>query len=110
MPGYPVDGVIPAGGPDRRVSRVTLLANSAPWEFDQHGGVLEQGLLRTGLSSGFGDALTLVLKVNFVRTDVRLPRQGSRPCVQRDDDVGRVPGAFRGAKVHLRTSVDRNCV
>jgi len=44
---------------------VTLLANGAPLEFDQHCGVLEQGLLRIGLPSGLGDALSPVIKISF---------------------------------------------
>ena len=43
---------------------MALLANGAPLEFDQHGGVLEQGLLRIDLPGHFGDALTPVIKVS----------------------------------------------
>ena len=63
--GYPADGVIRVRGLERRANQVTLLANGAPLEFDQHGGVLEQGLLRIGLPGRSGDALTPVIKVSF---------------------------------------------
>lgn len=63
--GYPADGVIRVRGLERRATQVTLLANGAPLEFDQHGGVLEQGLLRIGLPGRSGDALTPVIKVSF---------------------------------------------
>ena len=66
-----------------KTDQVMLLANTAPPEFDQHGGVLEQGLLRIGLPSGFGDAVALVIKVSFQREGVCPPRQGSRTSVQR---------------------------
>jgi hypothetical protein len=52
-------------GLGRRATQVTLLANGAPLEFDQHCGVLEQGLLRIGLPSGLGDALSPVIKISF---------------------------------------------
>ena len=55
--GHPADGIIRVRGLERRATQVTLLANGTPLEFDQHGGVLEQGLLRIGLPSGLGDAL-----------------------------------------------------
>jgi alpha-L-fucosidase len=63
--GHPADGVIRVRGLERRATQVTLLANGAPLEFDQHGGVLEQGLLRIGLPGRSGDALTPVIKVSF---------------------------------------------
>ena len=63
--GHPADGVIRVRGLGRRATQVTLLTNGAPLEFDQHGGVLEQGLLRIGLPSGLGDALAPVIKVSF---------------------------------------------
>jgi alpha-L-fucosidase len=63
--GYPADGVIRVRGLERRATQVTLLADGAPLEFDQHGGVLEQGLLRIGLPGRSGNALTPVIKVSF---------------------------------------------
>ncbi len=63
--GYPADGVIRVRGLSQRATQVTLLATGAPLEFDQHGGVLEQGLLRIAWPSQAGGGLAPVIKVSF---------------------------------------------
>ena len=65
MLGYPTDGVIRVRGLGRRATNVTVLATNEPLEFDQHGGVLEQGLLRIALPRACRDSLNTVIKVRF---------------------------------------------
>jgi alpha-L-fucosidase len=47
--GYPAGGVIRVRGLDRAVKNISLLGTGEVLVYDQHGGVLEQGLLRISL-------------------------------------------------------------
>ena len=47
--GYPAGGVIRVRGLGRAVKNVSVLGSQEPLVYDQHGGVLEQGLLRISL-------------------------------------------------------------
>jgi alpha-L-fucosidase len=65
--GAPLDGVLRVRGMERRAAEVSLLASGAPLEFDQHGGVLEQGLLSIHLPAAAFPASGLppVVKISF---------------------------------------------
>ncbi len=65
MLGYPTEGVIRVRGLAERAIDVTVLATGEPLAFDQHGGVLEQGLLRITLPSAYRDSLNTVIKVVY---------------------------------------------
>lgn len=61
--GSPADGVVRVRGLGRRATRVTVLSTGWPLEFDQHGGHLEQGMLRIGLPPSCLEPLNTVIKV-----------------------------------------------
>ena len=60
---YPNGGQIRVRGLSRRTKNVTVLSTGQPLEFDQHGGHLEQGLLRITLPGAALDPFMTVLKV-----------------------------------------------
>ena len=65
VPGYPPDGALRVRSLDRRVVTAHVLATGEPLAFEQHGGVLEQGLLRLTLPPAYCDALLPVIKLTF---------------------------------------------
>ena len=63
--GYPAEGLIRVRAVPSCAPNVTVLATGELLAFDQHGGVLEQGLLRITLPSASRDSLNPVIKVGF---------------------------------------------
>ncbi len=63
--GYPADGVLRVRGLERRAAHLSVLAKGELLACDQHGGLLEQGLLRIMLPPHYREVANVVVKIGF---------------------------------------------